>query len=78
MRGDIVSDFYPQLINSETTASFFSQGQPDELNASCIMIYDRVAKQFVSHSGYVSVDLPPRRSVAHWDKYAAMYIGWGD
>ena len=77
VRGDIVPNFYSQLINSETTASFLSQGEPTELNASCIMIYDTVAKQFVSHIGYISVDLPPRGSIARWDNYTARYIGWG-
>ncbi len=58
-----------KLLNSETTVSFFRHGDSVELNASCIMIYDTVANRFVSNSGYVSVDLPPRGSVARWDVY---------
>jgi len=65
------------LLNSETTVSFFRHGDSVELNASCIMIYDTVANRFVSNSGYVSVDLPPRGSVARWDVYVARYIGRG-
>jgi hypothetical protein len=76
--GDIVQDLYPKLIRSETTASYFSQdSQTPSLHASCIMIYDTVTNSFVSNSGYISVDLPRRGSVARWDTYMARYIGWG-
>jgi hypothetical protein len=75
--GSIVQDLYPKLINSETTGSFLSHSYNSEVNASCIMIYDTVANRFVSNSGYVSVDLPPRGSVARWDVYVARYIGRG-
>ena len=75
--GSIVQDLYPKLINSETTGSFLSHAYNSEVNASCIMIYDTVANRFVSNSGYVSVDLPQRGSVARWDVYIAKYIGRG-
>jgi hypothetical protein len=77
LQGDIVQDLYPKLINSETTASYFSQSESTVLNATCIMIYDAAASRFVSNSGYISIDLPPRGSVARWDSYMARYIGWG-
>jgi hypothetical protein len=71
-------DIYPKLIRSETTATYFSQdSQTPSLHASCIMIYDTVTSRFVSDNGYLSVDLPPRGSVARWDSYIARYIGWG-
>jgi hypothetical protein len=71
-------DIYPKLIRSETTATYFSQdSQTPSLHASCIMIYDTVTSRFVSDSGYISIDLPPRGSVARWDSYMARYIGWG-
>ena len=73
---DVTQNLYSRLINSETTASFFGQNGIPELNGSCIMIYDTVAMQFVSDSGYLSVDLPERGSIAHWDSYTARYIGW--
>src|SRR5271165_3633918 len=73
LQGDIVQSLYPMLMNSETTASYFSQGDTSELEASSIMIYDTGANRFVGNSGYVSVDLPPRGSVAHWDSYLARY-----
>ena len=72
-------DIYPKLIRSETTSSYFGQdSQTPSLHASCIMIYDTVTKSFVSNSGYLSVDLPRRGSLARWDTYIARYIGWGD
>jgi len=71
-------DIYPKLIKSETTSSYFSQdSQTPSLRASCIMIYDTVTGSFVSNSGYLSVDLPRRGSLARWDAYIARYIGWG-
>jgi hypothetical protein len=71
-------NIYPKLIKSETTASYFGQdSQTPSLRASCIMIYDTAANGFVSNSGYLSVDLPQRGSVARWDTYMARYIGWG-
>jgi hypothetical protein len=71
-------DIYPELIRSETTSSYFGQdSQTPSLHASCIMIYDTVTKSFVSNSGYLSVDLPRRGSLARWDTYIARYIGWG-
>ncbi len=76
LQGDVVQDLYPKLISSETTASYFSQSENTVLNATCIMIYDTAASRFVSNSGYMSVDLPPRGSVARWDSYMARYIGW--
>jgi hypothetical protein len=75
--GNIVQDQYSKLLNSETAGDFFRQGDSVKLNASCIMIYDLVENRFVSNSGYVSVDLPPSGSVAHWDVYTARYIGRG-
>jgi hypothetical protein len=74
--GDIVQNIYPELISSETTGSFFSQSENTPLNATCIMIYDTSANRFVSNSGYISVDLPPRGSVARWESYMARYMGW--
>jgi hypothetical protein len=79
LQADIIQDLYAKLISSETTASFFGRGENDErMNLSCIMIYDTVTNQFVSNLGYVSVDLPPRGSLARWNGYMARYIGWGD
>ena len=78
LQTEIIQDLYAKVISSETTASFFSRGENDErMNLSCIMIYDTVTNKFVSNLGYVSVDLPPRGSLARWDGYLARYIGWG-
>jgi hypothetical protein len=75
--GDIGQDIYPKLIKSETTASYFSQdSQTPVLRATCIVIYDVRTKAFVSNRGYISVDLPPRGSLAGWENFIARYIGW--
>ena len=77
LQSEIIQDLYAKVISSETTASFFSRGENDEpTNLSCIMIYDTVTNKFVSNVGYVSVDLPPRGSLARWDGYLARYMGW--
>jgi hypothetical protein len=71
-------NIYPKLIKSETTSSYFGQdSQTPSLHASCVMVYDTVTKSFVGNSGYLSVDLPRRGSLARWDTYIARYIGWG-
>jgi hypothetical protein len=75
VQADINQDLYSKLMNSDTTASYFSTDS--ELQASCIMIYDSATNKFVSNVGYASVDLPPRGSVARWDGYTARYIAWG-
>jgi hypothetical protein len=75
VQGDVNQNLYSKLMSSETTSSFFETYS--SLNASCIMIYDTATNRFVSNLGYVSVDLPPRGSVARWDGYTARYIGWG-
>jgi hypothetical protein len=75
-----IQDLWPKLINSETTASFFAHGRRltySNLDAYCIMIYDTAANRFVSNHGFVTVDLPPRGSIARWDGYVARYIGTG-
>jgi hypothetical protein len=76
-----VQDLWPKLINSETTASFFSYGIQSNTYSNLqllgIMIYDIKTGRFVSNQGYISVDTPPRGRVARFGPYIARYIGWG-
>ena len=74
-----VQNLYPKLINSETTASFFSQrrGGYSNLQLKGVMIFDTRTGRFVSKQGYISVDTPPPGSVARFGPYIARYIGWG-
>ena len=74
-----VQNLYPKLINSETTASFFSQrrGGYSNLQLKGVMIFDTRTGRFVSNQGYISVDTPPPGSVARFGPYIARYIGWG-
>jgi hypothetical protein len=75
-----VQDLWPKLINSETTGSFFSHGRRNSysnLQLLGVMIYDTQTGRFVSNQGYISVDTPPRGSVARFGPYMARYIGWG-
>jgi hypothetical protein len=71
---------WPKLINSETTASFFSQkrGGFSNLQLRCILIYDTRNGHFVSDRGFISVDKPPLGSIARFDDYIARYIGFGN
>jgi hypothetical protein len=70
---------YSKLINSETTASFFSQADTNyrSLQLLGIMIYDTKAGHFVGDQGYVSVDTPNPGEVARFGDYIARYIGTG-
>ena len=76
-----VQDLWPKLINSETTASFFSHGIESNtysnLQLHGVMIYDTKTGHFVRNQGYISVDTPPRGRVARFGPYIARYIGWG-
>src|ERR1700693_831952 len=76
-----VQDLWPKLINSETTASFFSHGLKDNsysnLQLLGVMIFDIRTGHIVGNQGYISVDTPPRGSVARFGPYIARYIGWG-
>ncbi|MBV8967610.1 MAG: hypothetical protein JO331_00925 [Verrucomicrobia bacterium] len=76
-----VQELWPKLINSETTASFFSHGLENNtysnLQLTGVLIYDTATAHFVSNQGYISVDTPPRGGVARFGPYLARYIGWG-
>jgi hypothetical protein len=75
-----VQGLYPKLINSETTASFFSRPSKDiysNLQLIGTMIYDTKTGRFVSNQGYISVDTPTRGRVARFGPYVARYIGFG-
>ena len=71
---------YPKLINSETTASYFSQrrGGFSNLQLKGIMIYDTRTNDFVGNRGFIAVDTPPLGRVARFDDYIARYIGFGN
>ena len=71
---------YPKLINSETTASYFSQrrGGYSNLQLKGIMIYDTRTGHFVSNYGFISVDTPQRGRVARFDDYLARFVGRGN
>jgi hypothetical protein len=75
-----VQNLWPKLINSETTASYFSQGQQTFSNLELlgIMIFDTRTGHFVGNSGFISVDTPPLGHVARFDGYIARYIGFGN
>jgi hypothetical protein len=72
---------YPKLINSETTASFFSHGLENNTYSNLelvgVMIYDTKTGHFVGNRGYVSVDTPNPGGVARFGDYMARYIGTG-
>jgi len=70
---------YSKLINSETTASFFSQADTNYRSFQLlgVMIYDTKTGHFVDDQGYVSVDTPNPGGVARFGHYVARYIGTG-
>jgi hypothetical protein len=76
-----VQDLWAKLINSETTASFFAHGIKNNsysnLQLLGIMIFDIRTGHFVGNQGFISVDTPPRGSLARFGPYIARYIGWG-
>jgi hypothetical protein len=74
-----VQDLYAKLINSETTASYFSRRRTYSiLELKGIMIFDTRTGHFVGNRGFISVDTPPLGGVARFDDYIARYIGFGN
>jgi hypothetical protein len=75
-----VQDLWSKLINSETTASFFSYGMEDNTYSNLyllgVMIYDTKTGRFVGDQGYICVDTPPIGRVARFGPYVARYMGW--
>ena len=70
---------WPKLINSQTTASYFSQRRGySNLQLKGIMIFDTRKDRFVGSCGYISVDTPPLGYVARFADYTARYIGFGN
>ncbi|MBV9129636.1 MAG: hypothetical protein JO298_04510 [Verrucomicrobia bacterium] len=70
---------WPKLINSQTTASYFSQRRGfSNLQLKGIMIFDTRVGRLVGSCGYISVDTPPLGRVARFDDYFARYIGFGN
>jgi hypothetical protein len=74
-------DLWPKLINSETTASFFSHGVDRDvysnLDLKGVTIYDTKTGHLVGNQGYVSVDTPNPGEVARFGDYTARWIGTG-
>jgi hypothetical protein len=70
---------YSKLINSETTASFFSQADTNYRSFQLlgVTIYDTKTGHLVEDQGYVSVDTPNPGGVARFGDYMARYIGTG-
>ena len=72
---------YPKLINSETTASFFSHGAESNTYSNLVLtgvtIYDTKTGHVVGNQGYVSVDTPNPGEVARFGDYTARWIGTG-
>jgi hypothetical protein len=74
-----VQQLWQKLINSETTASYFSQRRGfSNLQLKGIMIFDTRTGSFVGQCGFISVDTPPLGRVARFDSYLARYIGFGN
>jgi hypothetical protein len=70
---------WPKLINSQTTASYFSQRRGfSSLQLKGVMIFDTRESRIVGSCGYISVDTPPLGRVARFDDYIARYIGFGN
>jgi hypothetical protein len=72
---------YPNLINSETTATFLArvdESNPySELELKGVVIFDTKTGHVVGNQGYVSVGTPNPGGVAWFGDYMAGYIGTG-
>jgi hypothetical protein len=70
-----VQGLWPKLITLRRRLVFFQSNTYSNLQLLGIMIYDITTGRFVRNQGYISVDTPPRGSVARFGPYIARYIG---
>jgi hypothetical protein len=72
-----VQDLTAKLYRSQTTTMYWSMRKNNYQDLRCVLIFDIRLNQFISGSGYLAADVPPRGSVAHFGTYVARYIGTG-
>jgi hypothetical protein len=76
---EFTEPLWPYLLNADTGAYFLSTLPSDQgfSQMECVMIFDTHSRHFVSRRGYLTVENPPRGTVARYEDYIARYIGTG-
>jgi hypothetical protein len=76
---EIVEPLWPYLLNADTGATFLATLPSDQgfAQMECVMIFDTEKDRFVGRRGYLTVETPPRGSMARYGDYIAWYIGTG-
>jgi hypothetical protein len=72
-----VQDLPAKFYRSQTTTMYWSMRKNNYPDLRCVLIFDTRLNRFISGSGYLAADVPPRGSVAHFGTYVARYIGTG-
>jgi hypothetical protein len=76
---EIIQPLWPSLLNADTGAIFLSTLPSDQgfVQMECVMIFDTQTGHFVGKRGYLTVETPPRGTMARYGDYIAYYIGTG-
>jgi hypothetical protein len=76
---EIIEPLWPYLLNADTGALFLATLPSDQgfAQMECVMIFDTQKGRFVSKRGYLTVENPPRGTMARYGDYIACYIGTG-
>jgi hypothetical protein len=76
---EICEPLWPYLLNADSGAVFLSTLPSDQgfVQMECVMIFDTHSGHFVSRKGYLTVENPPRGTMARYEDYIACYIGTG-
>jgi hypothetical protein len=76
---EIIQPLWPYLLNADTGSTFLATLPSDQgfAQMECVMIFDTQTGHFVSNGGYLTVENPPRGTIARYGDYIACYIGTG-
>jgi hypothetical protein len=76
---EIVEPLWPYLLNVDTGATFLAPLPSDQgfAQMECVMIFDTQKGSFVGKRGFLTVENPPRGTMARYGDYIAWYIGTG-
>jgi len=79
MPAEIVQPLWPYLLNADTGATFLATLPSDQgfAQMECVMSFDTQTGHFTGKRGYLTVETPPRGTMARYGDYIAYYIGTG-
>jgi hypothetical protein len=76
---EFLEPLWPYLLNSDTGSMFLATLPTDQgfAQMACVMIFDTKTRHFIGRRGYLTVENPPRGTMARYEDYIACFIGSG-